>query len=194
MFLKLRKQLHLSSLPFVGKVWNEEDRQEVNLLVKTPSSAHYYTCALRRYNELQLIQWRKQQQFYLSVHEQKDDKRKLKKLSLKTPLIWSRAWQHPCVQVDYLKVTITMFGFVLVTATATQVTSSYTREQRSRFVSLLCLNWWRKPKSETLHPLEKRTKLSERNKEVAKLDGSCWISSKLLCVPRSTAVSWEPAI
>lgn len=71
-----RKQLHLSSLPFVAKVWNEDDRQEVNLLVKTPSSAHYYTGALRRYNELQLIQWRKQQQFYLSVHEQKDDKRK----------------------------------------------------------------------------------------------------------------------
>lgn len=77
------------------------------------------------------------------------------------------------MQVDYLKVTITMFGFVLVTATATQVTSSYTTEQRSRFVSLLCLNWWRKPKSETLHPLEKRTKLSEHNKEVAKLDRSC---------------------
>lgn len=103
---------------------------------------------------------------------------KLKKMSLKTPLIWSRAWQHPCVQVDYLKVTITMFGFVIVTATAT---SSYTTEQRSRFVSLLCLNWWRKPKSETLHPLEKRTKLSEHNEEVAKLDRSCWISSKLLC-------------
>lgn len=107
----------------------------------------------------------------MNVWCKKMTREKLKKMSLKTPLIWSRAWQHPCVQVDYLKVTITMFGFVIVTATAT-VTSSYTTEQRSRFVSLLCLNWWRKPKSETSHPLEKRTKLSEHNKEVAKLDRS----------------------